>query len=564
MEIDKKYESELLADIYTLKSWARDVFKYTAETFKLKPSEPHPSLLNKEIEYTDELGYKRKAKFFDKEGRLVYPDLRKYRKKMFINQSREQFRKYNKTRLTWQQTVILTAYNRALQTFGMDSYVEVERWISTLSGHGIGKTACQNIIAHHFLTCFPGCQIGVTANTEQQIKDIFLKEFYVWNKRLPKAMQDSFKQTDDHIRIEDEKDWFLRAQVARQEKPEALAGLHGEYILILVEEASGVHSKVFEVMKGALTGDNYIVMYFSNGTRAEGEFYDSHKAGAPFTSLQFDSRDSPIIKPGYAEMIASQYGEDSIEFGIRVAGRFPDATEMDDKGWMPLFANVQVHYQKPGLQMLYNPIMGVDPAGKGSNHAVAGVRDEIYLKEVLNEQFSTPKQLAGRILTIADAYNIRPEDIGIDSFGIGAKVIANLHVPTGSTVNALLLDKPREETKDLYASEKAELAWMLRTWIANGGVILTNNPRAWKKELECIRYKRDLRGRITLMPKAQFKKEFGFSPDLFDMAIYTFHKESATKPISRNKNDLEREEAEEFMRKAGAMGGKKSGDYSVM
>lgn len=538
-------------DWRTLQTWSEDVFLFAEECLGMKASEPIDALRDVEIPYRDTYGNVRKAKLFDKNGRLTHHDLSFYRQDMFKNQSRKAFRAYQGTRFTWQQTVKLTAYNRALQTFGMDAYDQASRWITTRSGHGTGKTSSTCVIALHFLICYPGSQIGMTANTEQQVQDIFMKEMAVWRSRLPRDMQESVEITSDHVRIEGSEDWFLRAQVARAEKPEALAGLHAKYVLIIVDEASGVAEKVFEVMKGALTGDYFIVMYDSNPTRAEGEFYNSHKPTSRYTKLHFSSRESPIVKEGYIETMEHDYpgsgAEASDEVKVRVDGEFPSTTEMDEKGWMPLFANVRVHFEPEQGQIINRGIIGVDPAGAGKDRTIAGIRDEVYLKEVLNEATSNPKDLARKIETIRDAYNSSSNDIGVDGFGVGAVVVANINTKFGESVNALLTDKPREETKDRFHTWKAELAWKFREWALNGGIIITNNKAAWVKELEKIKYKRDQAGRIMLMDKVTFKKEYGFSPDRFDMAIYTFFKDAPTRQNILHKNDLERIEAERFM-----------------
>lgn len=539
-----------IQELETLRAWAKDVFLYVEDTLKIKPAEPLNELINVEIPYTDKHGYKHKAKLFDVDGRLVYQDLSFYTVDMFKNQSKNDFKRYKGSRLTWQQTVTLEAYNRAINTFGKDSFDDVKRWITVRSGHGTGKTATMSIIALHFLWCFFGAQIGMTANTDQQVNDIFMKEFYVWKGRLPDEMKASINQTDDHIRIEDEKDWFLRAQVARAEKPEALAGLHGKYILILVDEASGVPNKVYEVMKGALTGDNFIVMYYSNPTRTEGEFFDSHKAGSKYTKLHFSSLESPIVKDGYCERWAEEYGVDSDEYRIRVKGEFASTAEMDDKGWIPLFGNVNVHFEPERGQIINGAIIGVDPSGSGKDHSTIVVRDNIYMKLVMREQTSTPKDGARKVETIRDVYHATSNDIGIDAFGVGAKWVAEIDTKIGESVNALLTDKPREETKDKYSTFNAELAWKMREWLVNGGIIITNNPKEWKKELDKIKYKRDGQGRIMLQPKTEFKKDNGFSPDRFDGAKHTFFRDNPNKPVILTKNELERVEAEEFMQKA--------------
>lgn len=540
---------QIIKSLEITKEWAKDVFLFAHDNLRMDKAECLDSLKGVSIPYTDSYGVKKEAKLFDNDGFLIFNDLSFYKKKMFKNQDKDSFRAYKGSSFTWQQTITLEAYNRAINTFGKDSFDDSARWITTRSGHGTGKTATMSVIALHFLWCFAGCQIGMTANTDQQVNDIFMKELYIWRNRMPKQFREYIQQTQDHVRMDESKDWFLRAQVARAEKPEALAGLHGKYILILADEASGIPDKVFEVMKGALTGDMYIVMYYSNPTRTEGEFYDSHKRGSLFTKLAFNSEDSPIVKDDYCERWASQYGKESDEYRIRVLGEFASTSEMDDKGWTPLFANCKIAFEQERGQIINGGVIGVDPSGSGKDHSTIIIRDSVYMKLLLREQTSSPKDGARKVETIRDAYNCTSNDIGIDAFGEGAKWVANIQTKIGETVSALLTDKPREEVKDLYSTYKAELAWKFRQWVLAGGIIITNQQKEWVKEMEKIKYKRDGQGRIALQPKKEFKKDNGFSPDRFDGAIYTFFRDEPTRPVILTKNDLERMEAEKFMQR---------------
>ena len=530
----------------------------------LLPSEPIDELRDKPIQYEDSYGNTRTIKLFDAEGHLVYHDLSFYTIDMFKDQSKKAFRKHKGKRFSWQQTIELTAYNRGINTFDKDSYEEFKRWISIRSGHGIGKTSFVAVIALHFLICFFGCQIGATANTEDQLKDIFLKELSVWRARLPDWLADNIEVLDDFVRIKGEKDWFLRARVARPEKPEALAGVHGEYVLLLVDEASAVHDKVFEVMKGALTGENYLVIYTSNPTRTEGEFFESQKDGSSFTKLHFTTRESPLVKEGYEKKWEDDYGVDSDEVKIRVDGEFAGVSEMDDKGWIPLFANVRINFEPQSSQIINRAIIGCDPAGKGRDKSIVHVRDHIYLKEVLSEETSDEKDLARKIETIRDVYNSKSSDIAVDAFGIGARVIANISSKIGDAPVALLTDKPREETKHMYHTYKAELAWKFREWVLNGGIIVTNKAKEWMRELEKIKYKRDGQGRIQLMDKVTFKKEYGFSPDRFDAGIMTFFKDEPTMPVIMTKEQLETKEMQEWINNAQRQNQPTDPNYSSM
>lgn len=514
----------------------------------MSPAEPVDELRGKPIPFTNAFGEKKEALLFDTDGRLVYHDLAFYSKDMFKWQSKAEFKEHPNM-FTWQQTVELEAYDRGINTFDQDSYDPKKRRITIRSGHGIGKTSFASVIAIHFLFCFYYAQIGATANTDTQLKEIFLKEFYWWKKRLPEEIQDQLEELDDKIRVKGTKNWFLRARVAGKDNPEALAGLHGDHVLLFPDEASGIWDKVFEVMQGALTGENWLVIMTSNPTRTEGYFYNSHKKSNrnEWTQLHFDSRDSPIVKDTFVQGIINDYGENSDEFKIRVAGDFANEGEMDDKGWIPLFANMNILFEEAGTQIIRGGVIGVDPAGQGKDRSIIAIRDEIYLKEVLNESTSSEQDLARKIETVTEAYGANLNDVGIDAFGIGAKVINHIHTKINEMPNAILADKPREEVKDQFNSYKSELAWKFRKWVASGGIIVTNNQKEWLREMSLIKYKRDLQGRIRLMSKVEFKKEHGFSPDRFDACCYTFFRDEPTRPVIVTKQELENEDWAKFL-----------------
>lgn len=526
-----------------LGEWSGNIFLFSFEALGMLPAEPLDELRGRKIHYTNVYGEKTEIELFNHKGELTFGDLSFYSIEMFKNQTREAFRRYNGKRFTWQQTVILTAYNRAINTFGQDAYESFMRNISVRSGHGIGKTAAMSVIALHFLICYPGAQIGFTANTEQQVEDIFMKEFAKWKNKLPSFLNSQIKQVEGAISIKGTKDWFLRAVVAKPDKPESVAGLHGPYVLVLFDEASAIHTKIYNVIQGAFSGLNWAFMEISNPTRTEGEFYDHQQPGSNYTRLKFTCRESPVVQEGFIEKIEKENpgigDQSSDEVKIRIDGEFAGTTEMDDKGWIPLFANVSINFEAPNRQVLYHPLIGVDPAGAGRDRSIINVRDSIYLKNVLNEATSNPKDLARKVETVRDIYQTSSSDIGIDAFGEGARTIAEINTTVNDPVNAILADNPKEETKDLYNSYKSELAWKLRSWIIQGGITVTNNKALWLKEFGDIRYKRDTKGRISLMPKPLFKKLFGYSPDLFDASCYTMHKDSPTRVPPTTKTDQE-------------------------
>ena len=70
--------------------------------------------------------------------------------------------------------------------------------------------------------------------------------------------------------VEDPKQSFAVARTARKEAPEAFAGLHGDYVALWGDEASGVPNEIFRAGEGSLTNKDTLVVLISNPTRLEG------------------------------------------------------------------------------------------------------------------------------------------------------------------------------------------------------------------------------------------------------------------------------------------------------
>ena len=151
------------------------------------------------------------------------------------------------THITWQQVMILLAVNKSRHAL-------VSSLISVVSGHGIGKSATCSWVVLWFLYCFQRAQVPVTAPTATQMNDVLWKELSIWIKRMPTKVQEIYDWKSDYVRIKyDPEAWFARARTSTKENTEAIAGVHSDYVLIVVDEASGVPEQVFNTAEGALT-----------------------------------------------------------------------------------------------------------------------------------------------------------------------------------------------------------------------------------------------------------------------------------------------------------------------
>lgn len=414
---------------------------------------------------------------------------------------------------TWQQELILDAVEKAIKD-------EAPRRISVRSGHGIGKTATFSWLILWFLFCFKESQIPCTAPTSEQMNDALWKEVAKWLMRMPEGIKSKFEVTNTHIRVtERPATWFARAKTARKESPEALAGIHGDYVMLVIDEASGVPEEIFNTAEGALTEPNILVIMISNPTRTVGYFYDSHhKDQKNWQTLHFSSLDSPLVDYGYVNRIIEKHGEDSDEFRIRVLGEFPKLDALDDKGYIPLLMEEDLRLTPSG-EFVGEKLMGIDPSGEGDDKTVWVVRDNFKAKVVAQEQISSEKSIAEKTLTLMDYYNIRPENVFIDNFGSGANVAKELALSRQQfRVNSMNVgEKARDE--EFYINLRAESFDRMRKWLRQGGELV--NHKGWD-ELLSIRFRRELSGKMKIMGKREMKNEGVKSPNVADALMLTF------------------------------------------
>lgn len=414
--------------------------------------------------------------------------------------------------LTWQQWLILLSIEKALAG-------QAKRRISIESGHGTGKSATLSWLLLWFLFCFKDAQIPCTAPTSTQIHDILWKEVAIWLGKMPLEIRGKYEWTNNYVKVKESPEtWFARAATGNKENPEALAGVHGDYVMYLTDEASGVPDQIFNTAEGALTGETFLFIMISNHTRLLGYFHDSHTTDRKnWQCLSLDSRESPIVEPGFVERIRDKHGEDSDEFRIRVAGKAPKEDAIDDQGYVPLLVESDLHYCQD-YQFVGTVRLGVDPSGEGSDESIWVVRDNFKAKIVAKERISNPKSIAQKTITLMSFYGIPQEEVWIDNFGEGANVAKEIALASQLRVNSLNVNEEAED-KERYVNKRAEAYWRLRQWLRIGADLV--NDDRWK-QLLTIKYRRELSGKLKIMGKREMQKLGIKSPDAADALMLTF------------------------------------------
>ena len=425
--------------------------------------------------------------------------------------------------ITWQQSLILFGVDKAIRG-------DIPLRISIVSGHGIGKSMILSILILWFLFVHPDCQIACTSPGQQQLYDILWKEIKKWIDRAYPSIGQMYMWESSHIRMKESPNvWFARAKTASKENTEALAGVHADWVMMAIDEASGVDEAIFETMEGSLTSGNILVFLISNGTRANGYFFDTHnKDQSRWQNYSFSSLDSPRVDHKYVDGIIEKYGIDSIQYAIRVLGQFPKEDGMDDSGYVPLLQDQNIHTQPDfgaSLTFSEDALLGVDPAGEGDDKTSWVIRDTFKAKKLCEEAKSTSKSIAEKTMTLMLEYGIKPYNVIVDAFGTGMDVGKEIALASRGTINVTTVntgDKCVVDTdKELYNNKRAEAFYKAKQWLQSGGELVENGN--FKEELKGIRYKRNLAGLIQIMPKLDMKKKYGLkSPNDADAFSLTF------------------------------------------
>ena len=345
-------------------------------------------------------------------------------------------------------------------------------------------------------------------------------------------LKDSFSLRGERLEwARNPRETFAVARTARPETPEALQGFHGENLLFVIDEASGVHEKIFEVGEGSLSEENARVLMMANPTRVSGYFYDSHNSmRALWHTIRVGYENSTRVSDKYVERMERKYGRHSNVFRVRCLGEFPTA---DDDAVVSLEHAEQAQVRE--LLPVGEVVWGVDVARYGDDRTTLIKRQRNAVLEPPQEwRNKSVTQVAGLLQhewdNTIDSH--RPEAIYIDVLNMGAGVV-DILADAGLPVKGVNVGEAAP-TRDRFHRLRDQLWWEAREWFEGQACSLPDGCDELIGELVVPRYRIAADGRIQVEPKASpqggharsgswgVKQRMGWSPDLADAFIHTF------------------------------------------
>lgn len=217
------------------------------------------------------------------------------------------------------------------------------------SGRGPGKSAKFGMIAHWHMSTHLGAPTIVAANNETQLRTRTFPEFAVWFGCAINShwfVQETLKITPAKWLLEqiqapiqkgglgiDPKYWYVVGQMWNEDNPDAFAGAHNPYgMLLLFDEASGIPSSIWNTAEGFYTEINPFRFHLaaSQMRKRQGRFYEifhDEKQGQGWDARTISTRGMEGIDQTLIDRQISVYGEDSDFVRVEIDGLAPQTSE---------------------------------------------------------------------------------------------------------------------------------------------------------------------------------------------------------------------------------------------
>lgn len=422
-----------------------------------------------------------------------------------------------------------------------------DRKVSVRSGRGTGKSSSIAWVAIWFLLHRPSVKVLITAPSSAQLFDALFAEIRRWIEDLEPIYRDRLEVKSDRVELlAAPAECFITLRTARKESPESMQGVHAPFVLVVVDEASGVDDAVYEALSGSLAGDNRHLVLLGNPTRTSGMFYDTHnRLSNQWTTLHWSCADAPRVPQAYIDEQRIKYGEDSNPYRVQVLGDFPLA---DEDTVIPLYLVESAMTREIEEPFMVEEVWGLDVAGDGKQADASvlfkrrGRNSRLGVKKWRNLD---PMQLVGRVKQEYDACSVKPTKIIVDGIGIGAGVAARLAELGLPAISVNVSESPALTIPGQggYSNLRVELWHKGRAYLEKRDCALWKDDDLFTELVAC-RYKPPTSsGKVQLELKRDLKARIGRSPDTADAWLLTFADEAATamggyaspsKPLRRN------------------------------
>jgi phage terminase large subunit len=406
-----------------------------------------------------------------------------------------------------------------------------ERRITIRAGHGVGKsTACSWGMLWHMLTRYPQKTV-CTAPTQGQLFDALFAELKRWINALPPFLRSLIDTTTERVvLVSSPESSFISARTSSADRPEALAGIHSEHVMLVADEASAIPEKVFESAAGSMSGHSAVTVLIGNPTRNSGLFFRTHhELKGSWYALHWSCLNNPHVSPDFVKQIAETYGPESNAYRVRVLGEF---ALRDDDVLIPADL-VDAAMER---DVAFNPtaahVYGLDVARFGDDRSVLLKRRGNVVTEWRTWKNLDLMQVCGAVINELELDGVceqqpggkvtilKPDhEVCVDSIGLGSGVADRLRELSFNVIDVNVSETAALNPK---ANRLRDDLWLaVRDWFAGRACKLPKDADL-RQELVSPTYTFTSTGKVVVEGKQALKKRGLRSPDIADALCLTF------------------------------------------
>lgn len=415
--------------------------------------------------------------------------------------------------------------------------------IAIQSCKGPGKTAFLAWAGSWYLATRSHSKIAAAAITGDNLRDNLWSEFAKWHKKSP-FLKANFTWTETKIfATEYPETWWCHARTwaknaDAQAQADALAGLHGDKIMALLDESGGMAVAMLATIAAIRANADPTrhteakIIQCGNPTTRRGALYHavtkerSRWLIIKISSAPDDPERTPRVTKKWAQEQIDSYGIDSPWVIVNIFGDFPPGEanallDLDVVTRASTLVLAERDYRDEAK------LMGVDVARTGNNRSVITIRQgQVMFRPKVFRNLTTT-ELVGQVAMVANEQ--KPIQIFPDANGIGAGVADRL-IQLGYPVVPVMAGGAATKA-DRYGNKRAECWFEMSEWIKRGAAI-PNDP-ALISELIAPTYHFDAKNRILIESKDDLEKRGVESPDIADSLSLTFAFPVPHKDITR-------------------------------
>lgn len=352
----------------------------------------------------------------------------------------------------------------------LNAYQSHDR-IAAKACKGPGKTAVLAWCCWHYFVTHQNSKIVATSITGDNLRDGLWTELAKWQQRSAFLQRMATWHAERIVCNESPEQWFMSARkwsqsAASEQQANALAGLHADDIMFVIDEAGGVPDAVMAAAEAALANAGTVVnpdataklLICGNPTHLSGPLWRACSTEASLwhvieiTGDPDNPKRSPRISIAWARAMIAKYGPDNAWVLVNVFGKFPPSSINGLLGPDEV-QEAMTRTLHPSLYIREAKVLGVDCGGGAHDPSVIMPRQGLayFMPKIM--RLSDPKLIAGAVATAAQRF--QPDMIFVDNTGGWGSGVVSWLRDWGHTVTAVGFAEKSADA--IYANKRTEI-----------------------------------------------------------------------------------------------------------